>query len=143
MQSKYNFDISVNVQNSDIESNNSISYDIRLKSNGRIVGNIDIRPVMSNYLYYLGQIGYNIYPEFRGNNYAYKACLLLFELAQKEYDLSELYITCSPDNAPSYKILSKLKGELLEIAEVPKEHELYCRNEKTKCIFHYDLNILR
>ena len=143
MDSKYNFNIKLELRNNNISSKNDYTYDIRLLDNNNIIGNIDIRPIMNPYLYYYGQIGYHIYPEYRNNNYAYKACLLIFELAKYTYNINELYITCSPDNIPSYKTLLKLKGRLIEVTEVPHEHELYYRDEKVKCIFHYDLNTIR
>lgn len=142
METKYKFNIKLVKKENDI-INNDISYNIIQLSNNKNIGYIEIRPTITPYLYYLGQIGYHIYPEFRGNNYAYKACLLLFELAKKEYNLNEIIITCSPDNIPSLKTLNKLNGELIETIEVPKDHELYYRKEKIKCIFKYDLNKVR
>lgn len=142
METKYKFNIKLVKKENDI-INNDISYNIIQLSNNKNIGYIDIRPTITPYLYYFGQIGYHIYPEFRGNNYAYKACLLLFELAKKEYNLNEIIITCSPDNIPSLKTLNKLNGELIETIEVPKDHELYYRKEKIKCIFKYDLNKVR
>ena len=142
METKYKFNIKLVKKENDI-INNDISYNIIQLSNNKNIGYIDIRPTITPYLYYFGQIGYHIYPEFRGNNYAYKACLLLFELAKKEYNLNEIIITCSPDNIPSLKTLNKLNGELIETIEVPKDHELYYREEKIKCIFKYDLNKVR
>lgn len=55
---------------------------------------------------------------------------------QKSY----LYITCNPDNIPSRKTLEYLKGELLEIAELPEDSDMRVKYGDTeKCIFKFDL----
>ena len=53
-------------------------------------------------MFYGGNIGYGINAEHRGNNYAGKACKLLFKLAKK-HSLDYLYITCDPTNIASAK----------------------------------------
>ena len=53
--------------------------------------------------------------------------------------MTELIITCSPDNIPSRRTLEKLGGTLLETANVPEDHWLYQRGEKVKNIYRYDL----
>ncbi len=114
-------------------------YDIVIKNSKTKVGRLEIRTNINEELLYFGQIGYSIFPTYQGNNYAYKACLKAFKLCKEEYGLDELIITCSPENIASYKTLEKLKGELVDVVEVPKDHELYMRNEKIKCIFKYKL----
>lgn len=117
----------------------TIYYDIVKRSTQQKIGKIDLRLGMNAYLYYLGQVGYFIYEEYRGHYYSYKACKALFEIAKNQYLLDELWITCSPDNEASYKVLMKLNGQLIETVDVPEDHELYWRNERIKCIFKYDL----
>lgn len=54
--------------------------------------------------------------------------------------MSYLYITCNPDNIPSRKTLEYLKGELLEIAELPEDSDMRVNDGDTeKCIFKFDL----
>ena len=55
--------------------------------------------------------------------------------------MDELIITCSPDNIPSYKTLVKLGGELIELVEVPKNHQLYTIGETQKYIFRYRISL--
>lgn len=117
----------------------SILYHIVLHNTNQIVGNCDLRIGMDEELYYAGNIGYRIYPCWRGHHYAYQACLILFRLARQEYDMDELIITCSPDNVPSRKTLLMLKGEYLETTDVPAYHWLYKRGEPVKEIYRYDL----
>lgn len=66
------------------------------------MGSCDLRIGHNENLYYGGNIGYRVEEAYRGNHYAGKACLLLFELARK-HDLQYLIITCNPDNAASRK----------------------------------------
>lgn len=100
------------------------------------VGQCDIRIGESEYLYYMGHIGYRIYPPFRGHHYAQKATALLFNMAKRE-KMEHVIITCSPDNIASYKTIAGLGGRLLETTTVPKWHELYLRGETEKCIFEF------
>ena len=84
-------------------------------------------------------IGYRIEEAYRGHHYAAKACMLLFQLAKK-HGMDHLFITCNPDNWPSRKTLEYLKGELLEIAELPEDNNMRVeKGETEKCIFRFDL----
>lgn len=117
----------------------TLVFDIRQVNSKKVIGCCELRLGMNYSLYYLGQIGYSVYPLYRGNHTAYKACRLLFDLAYHEYGLDELIITCNPDNIPSYKTLKRLQGELKEIVEVPSDHFLYKQGDRQKCIFYYEL----
>lgn len=117
----------------------AVYYDIERKTDNKRVGSIDIRFSIDGDMYYYGHIGYNIKKEDRGNNYAYYACKVLFEIAKSEFNMKELLITCSPENIPSYKTLMKLNGELIDFVNVPKYHMLYRFGEKTKYVFKYKL----
>ena len=119
----------------------TVYYDIYLHDTTERVGSIDLRLKMNEEMYYYGHIGYNITPKHRGHHYSYEACKVLFKEAKEEYGLDELFITCNPDNIASYKTLQRLNGELVEVVQVPKEHELYKRGDKMKCIFRYKINI--
>ena len=106
---------------------------------GHAMGRCDLRIGYSDGLYYSGHIGYAVDEEYRGHHYAAKACKLLFELAKK-HEMHYLYITCDPDNWPSRKTLEYLKGELLEIAELPEDNDMRVNDGSTeKCIFRFDL----
>lgn len=114
-----------------------IDYDILCNDTNSKVGNMQLCLSNEGFMYYFGNVGYDILEKYRGNNYAYYACLLLFEIANKEFGLKELIITCSPENIASYKTLMKLNGELIEKVDVPVDHDLYRRGEKVKYIFKY------
>ena len=106
---------------------------------GNDMGKCDLRIGHNEGLYYGGHIGYVIDEEYRGCHYATKACKLLFELAKK-HEMDYLYITCDPDNWPSRKTCEYLKGELLEIVELPEDNDMRVNDGKIeKCIFRFDL----
>ena len=116
-----------------------VMFEIREHGGSLPVGRCDLRMGMNEELYYAGQIGYTVYPKFRGHHYALKACHLLFDLAKEKYDMKRLIITCNPDNIPSRKTLEALGGTLKEIADVPENHYCYRQGEFQKCIFEYKL----
>ncbi len=116
-----------------------VFYDIVLKNSYTVVGSIDFRDQMNDYMYYYGHVGYMIKPDYRGNGYALEALKLIEDIAKKEYGYKEMIVTCNPDNIASYKTLVKAGYELYETVDVPVSHELYWKNEKRKCIFKHIL----
>lgn len=115
----------------------TIYYDIYKNFDDVKVGKIELRLSVEGFMYYYGHIGYHVYSMYRGNNYAYYACKILFDIAKNEFNMNELLLTCSPENKASYHILEKLNGKYTETVDVPKNHTLYHINEKTKCIFKF------
>ena len=106
---------------------------------GNRMGKCDLRIGYNDNLYYSGHIGYTIFPEYRGNHYAGKACLLLFQLAKK-HDMKHLYITCNPDNYASRKTCEYAGGKLLEIVELPEGNDMRDKGESEKCIYEFILS---
>ncbi len=119
-------------------SDDQYIYGIYLAGSKTQVGYIDLRLGHNQSLYYYGNIGYRILPQYRGNNYAYKACRLVFSFAAKK-GMDYLLITVSPDNVASVKTCQKLCGECVEIVNVPPWHPLYRMNERIKMVFRYEL----
>lgn len=115
----------------------TVYYDIIF--NNSKVGTIDLRLTVEGMNYYYGHIGYDVLEKYRGHHYALEACKEIFKIAKEEFNLEEIIITCSPDNIASYKTLTELNGELVELVDVPIGHPLYARNEKQKYIFKYKL----
>lgn len=89
--------------------------------NNDCVGRISLRIGRNFHSYYNGNVGYEIFPEYRGNGYAGRACRLVFPAA-RYHGMKELLLTCSEHNAASYRTIERLGAELVEIAEVPKEY---------------------
>lgn len=119
----------------------TVFYDIYIKETNIRVGSIDLRFTIEGDMYYYGHVGYSIIKEYRGNNYAYYACKVLFNIAATEFNMKELLITCSPENVASYKTLEKLGGEIIDFVQVPTHHFLYKKGETTKYIFKYELGL--
>jgi len=113
-------------------------FDIYLYKTRIMIGHIDLRVGESDYLYYLGHIGYNIFAAYRGNHYAAKASRLVLQMAQKE-EMKRVLITCNPDNIASYKTIESLGARLLEVTDVPMHHELYQLGDIKKCVFEIKL----
>ncbi len=82
---------------------------------------------------YVGHIGYNVYPAFRGHHYAERACRLLLPLARR-HGHKELWITCNPDNLPSRRTCERLGATLVELIAIP-EDQTTTWGEYHKCRF--------
>ena len=105
----------------------------------RRVGRISLRLGDNEYLdRYIGHIGYRVDWFHRGNGYAYKACLLLEEIARR-HGFEALSITCSPDNLPSKKTIEKLGSVFICEEAVPRKTELYRRGERRKLRYLWQL----
>jgi len=108
------------------------------RGSGAIVGQITLQVTDSDKVYYMGHIGYRVHETFRGNNYALKACRLIFGLA-KRHNMRKILITCNPDNIASRRTIEKLGGTLKETIPVPEWHELYEKGDRQKCVFVFEL----
>ena len=121
------------------ETVENIVFDIISIEHNHKAGYCDLRLGMNPDLEILGQVGYHIEERYRGHHYAYRACVLLFQIA-KELGMEELLITCNPDNIPSRKTLEALNGKLEKIVDVPKDNICYQNGDRQKCIFTYHLS---
>jgi tagatose 1,6-diphosphate aldolase len=113
-------------------------FNIVIEQSNVTVGFIDIRIGHSHRLYYGGNIGYTVFEDFRGNNYALKACKLIKKVAKK-HAMECLYITCNPDNIPSRRTCEKLGLPLKEIVDLPEGNDMYKEGERQKCIYYWEL----
>lgn len=106
---------------------------------GTRMGTCDLRIGHNQSVYYGGNIGYRVEEPYRGNHYAGKACLLLFQLARR-HGMEYVIITCDPDNLPSRKTCEWLGGELVEIAELPEDNDMRVEKGEThECIYQFRL----
>lgn len=94
-----------------------------------IVGECDLRVGHNDNIIIGGNIGYEIYEDFRGNYYASKACKLLFVLAKK-HKMEDVIITCAPENIASRKTCEYSGAKLLGIIDVPSWHEMFKTGQK-------------
>jgi predicted acetyltransferase len=114
------------------------AYKYVIISGGRPVGRCDIRIGESEVTRLGGNIGYEVFPEFRGSHYAEKACRLLCRVA-KAHGMKRLIITCNPDNLASRKTCENLGARLTHIADLPPHSEMYALGERRKCVYVWDI----
>ena len=114
-------------------------YFVICNKDGEKMGYCDLRIGHNENVYYGGNIGYRIHEKFRGNHYAGKACLLLFELARK-HGMDYLIITCVPENTASAKTCEYAGGKLIETAELPEYNDMRIEEGKTH-VHIYKINL--
>jgi len=108
------------------------------KTDGTEVGICDLRIGNTQGLFFGGNIGYAVNEEHRGNHYAGKACLLLFELARR-HGLTYLYITCSPENIASKRTCEFAGGIMIAEVLLPTDTEMYEEGARRKCVYQFNL----
>ncbi len=96
-------------------------YDIIRKSDIATVGKISIRIGNNFHSYYDGHIGYEIFAQYRGNGYAYKASIMVLDVA-RFHGMDFIYLACDESNLASYKTIEKFGAELVEICDVSSEY---------------------
>ncbi|MFR7592506.1 MAG: GNAT family N-acetyltransferase [Longibaculum sp.] len=100
------------------------------------VGRLTLRIGTDEQLYYSGHIGYTVFEEYRGHNYAYQACCLLKEIVSHDH----LLITCDPHNIASQKTIEKLGCEYIETVYIPAHlKKEFSQDEKEKMIYRWKI----
>jgi predicted acetyltransferase len=79
---------------------------------------------------YRGHIGYDVHPEFRGHRLAAKSVSLLLPLANA-VGLSEVYLTCDPENQASARSIELAGGEFIEELALPPSEEMYQEGKRS------------
>jgi tagatose 1,6-diphosphate aldolase len=87
---------------------------------------------------FAGHVGYTVAEDARGHRFASRAIRLLIPLA-KRHGLTELWITCNPDNAASRRTCEQPGAVFVEIVDLPVESDMYARGERRKCRYRIDL----
>ena len=109
-------------------------FDICLIATDERAGSCELRVGYNDSIYYTGNIGYTVFMKHRGNRYAMKACLLLFELAKK-HNMKKLIITCNPDNAASAKTCDLLGAKYITTVDIPPDNIMYILGDRQKMIY--------
>lgn len=117
----------------------SYEFSIVLHGTNTKVGGICLRLGDNCNTYYGGHIGYGIDESHRGHSFAAKACLLLQQVAL-DHGITELVITCNPDNYSSRRTCEKLGLKLKEIVDLPLDNEMYQEGERQKCRYIWHLS---
>lgn len=76
---------------------------------GRIVGIIDLRHTLNDFLKDFGNCGYSVHPSYRRRGYATEMLGQLLVIA-KQAGLEELHLSVEADNIPSVKTIVKNGG---------------------------------
>ena len=125
----------------DLEGDRPPSYAFHVCSlrEGQKVGGIRLRIGTNAYIkLYAGQVGYNISEAYRGRRFAARAVQLITQLA-KRHGMSELWITCDPENIPSRRTCELAGAEFIEIVDLPPEIDVYAEGERRKCRYRLRL----
>ena len=88
---------------------------------------------------YGGHVAYGVRPEYRGRHFAGRALRLVMPLARR-HGLSELWITCNPENTASRRTCEFAGAELIEIVDLPPHADMYQEGERQKCRYRLDLS---
>lgn len=113
-------------------------WNVYLKSKDVKIGSISFRIGHNYHSYYNGNIGYEIDEEYQGNNYAYKACKMLMDVAIY-HQMDKIYFSCTYDNIASYKTIEKLGGKLIEEITPPKDYIYYFVDIKPHKIYELEI----
>lgn len=95
--------------------------DIYLHDTDTLVGDVNYRFKTDTYT---GNVGYNIYEEYRGHRYATKALLLLKELLNQR-GFQNMVISVVPNNVASVKTALGAGSKLVCVRSVPPRYKLY------------------
>jgi len=114
-------------------------YDIVLHDTQTIIGECDARIGYNDNIFYGGNIGYSVNPEYRGHGYAGEAVKLLYKVFQ-ENDINKIYITNNPENINSKRVCEKLGANFLGLFELPADNPMRIEDgESHKNIFEIEL----
>lgn len=105
---------------------------------GTEIGLCDLRIGHNERLNVGGNIGYKVFPAYRGHHYAARAVELMKILARR-HGMEYLLITCQPDNPASQKTILRAGGAFIETVPVPPWHDMYERGLTVTCVYRIDL----
>lgn len=106
--------------------------------NGKKVGKCEFRIMNDTYVNLLGNIGYLIEEEYRGNHFAAKACRLLFSLA-KSHDMNQIIIACAPENIASVRTIELAGGTFVDTCDIPEAYHLYKKGIRKVIVYRVEL----
>jgi len=100
---------------------------------GRRAGEIHLRVGDTEHMRLYGcHVAYGVRPEFRGKRFAARALRMLVPLARR-HGLSELWITCNPENVASRRTCELAGAELIDVVDLPPNVDMYQEGERQKC----------
>lgn len=109
-------------------------YAILLKETDAEIGKISIRIGHNKHSYYNGNIGFEIYDEYRGFRYSLLASKLVLRIA-KYHEMDHLYLSCNESNFASSKIIENLGASLIEVVVPPIDYIFYYEGMERQKIY--------
>ncbi len=98
-------------------------------------GRVDLRLGTTEHLrLYGGHIGYAVDEAWRGRGLAAWAVRQILPVAKAE-GLTELWITCNPDNHASRRTAEKAGAHFVETLPLPPSNDMYLRGDREKSRF--------
>jgi tagatose 1,6-diphosphate aldolase len=109
------------------------AYRFDMAVGARVVGQIELRlGADSAMVNFGGQIGFGVEPPHRGRHYAARRLRLLLPLA-RAHGMTELWVTCNPENAASRRTCELAGAELVDVVDIPHDSDMYLEGERQKC----------
>ena len=105
-------------------------FDIRRTTDDTQVGEIGLK--IGTPPNHLGHIWYRVFPDYRGNHYAARACRLLIPLARR-HGIDPLWITCREDNIASRRTCELAGAEFVGLVETPVGYRDWLGPVRQKC----------
>jgi predicted acetyltransferase len=114
-------------------------FHVHSEQSGDRAGEIHLRIGNTEHMrLYGGHVAYGVRPPYRGSRFAARALRLIVPLAAR-HGLSELWITCNPENLASRRTCEVAGADFVEIVDLPPETDMYQEGERQKC--RYRLNV--
>ncbi|MDY0074955.1 MAG: GNAT family N-acetyltransferase [Acholeplasmataceae bacterium] len=113
-------------------------YAIMLKEIDTEIGKISIRIGHNKHSYYNGNIGFEIYEEYRGFKYSLLASKLVLQIAEF-HEMNYLYLSCDESNNASSKIIENLGANFIEVVVPPIDYIFYYEGMERQKIYKLDL----
>lgn len=113
-------------------------FDILRESDGAVAGQCSLRLSLEEFMTWPGQIAYEVNPAFRGQQFAARACKLLYTLARR-HQLPYVTITCRPENAASARTAELSGAVFVEESVIPDNHPMRADGYDVVKIYRKDL----
>jgi tagatose 1,6-diphosphate aldolase len=113
------------------------TYDFVDVATGTKAGGIQLRFAdTEELLFYGGHIGYDVDEGFRGRRFAARGVRLLLPIA-RQAGMTELWITCDPDNPASSRSIEIAGGEFVEVVDIPEYSRSHRKGRRQSCRYRF------
>jgi tagatose 1,6-diphosphate aldolase len=102
-------------------------FEMRYTETQEPMGTLNLRVALTDRLKdFGGNIGYEVFPAYRGHRYAGRSCRLLFPLL-RALQINPVVFTCDPQNLPSVRTIEGLGARLVAAKNIeiaPKRYRM-------------------